>query len=293
MTRADEMARRNPTRRQSWPRRVVAALAVGLLATVTVSWAKSFVREPANKTGPIPWNIGGTTTQFPAPQDPQHVFPFYALSYEFRSIQSVDVYRTPWYEGAVTNFDALPNFDVPPRLPAWSSMHRLNGRVPLPSRDGPDSGFAEFATGWPMPALMGRVRIPWGGGGRGGPGRVDIGLTLPAFPNTVVGEWYAMWGALPILPLWPGFVVDVATYAGAWLAVGLIMAGWRNRCRRGWALDGCCPNCGYDRAGLVARGDAEKQGVSGGNVCPECGAIFAAPPTVQPRSGTSPSWICF
>jgi len=59
---------------------------------------------------------------------------------------------------------------------------------------------------------------------------------------------------LPLIPVWPGFLIGVALHAGAWwLADGL--RRWAVRSRR--TRRGRCPSCGYD--------------LSGFETCPECG----------------------
>jgi hypothetical protein len=68
-------------------------------------------------------------------------------------------------------------------------------------------------------------------------------------------------GFFPILPVWPGFVVNTAFYAGvAWsLRWGLLAV------RRRWLRHtGRCMQCGYNLSGVVSE------------VCPECGAHIRA-----------------
>lgn len=281
MATTGNKAKINSARRRSPPRRILLSTAVGLLATVVVSWGRAFDNAPLTSVFCVGWTALGT----PGGSDASgKQFVACHKTHWFRSQQAIDVYRTPYFAGSVSELHPSYRLEW---APEWSSVRRLEGRVPLPPQDGPDAGFSEFATGWPMPALMGKVRFPWKPSGRGGPGRVDVGIPLPAFPATIVGNWYAQWGALPTRPLWPGFVVDVALWAAMWFLGGLAISGWRarrNRLRiRQLALDGRCTNCGYDRAGLITK----KQGGEVGNACPECGAIFAAPPTIQVRSATT------
>jgi hypothetical protein len=63
--------------------------------------------------------------------------------------------------------------------------------------------------------------------------------------------------ALPLRPLWPGFVVNTLLAAAAgWLVLtALGSARWHWRRRRGH-----CAYCGYSRRGLAPNA-----------VCPECG----------------------
>ncbi|MFI4896321.1 MAG: hypothetical protein ACIARR_00675 [Phycisphaerales bacterium JB059] len=70
--------------------------------------------------------------------------------------------------------------------------------------------------------------------------------------------------AIPVRPVWPGFLINTLVYAGAcWLL--LAAPGGAVRWRR--ARRGLCPACGYDLNGLPA--------------CPECGV---SPPSNFPRS---------
>lgn len=67
--------------------------------------------------------------------------------------------------------------------------------------------------------------------------------------------------ALPLLPLWPGFLLNTFFYAlllfGAWRLPGMLRRAVRRR-------RGRCAGCGYSRDGLDA-----------GTACPECGAGVA------------------
>jgi hypothetical protein len=74
------------------------------------------------------------------------------------------------------------------------------------------------------------------------------GIPLPLKPLKPVAEF------VPILPLWPGFLVDTAFWGGAaflvWSVPGLVRRGMRRR-------RGRCVRCGYELKDLA--------------VCPECG----------------------
>jgi hypothetical protein len=74
------------------------------------------------------------------------------------------------------------------------------------------------------------------------------------------GRWFRITcDRLPIVPLFPGFLLNTLFYAvvvGAILALPLSLVPLRCRLR---ARRGRCPKCNYDRAGLAGP-------------CPECGA---------------------
>lgn len=66
---------------------------------------------------------------------------------------------------------------------------------------------------------------------------------------------------LPLLPIWPGILVDTAVFAAIWwvLFAGVFLLRSHRRRRRG-----LCARCGYDL-----------QHTHRGQLCPECGAIHA------------------
>jgi len=62
--------------------------------------------------------------------------------------------------------------------------------------------------------------------------------------------------ALPLRPIWPGFLIDTLFYAAIWFGV---FFGFTSAKRFIRAKRGRCPHCGYDLRGQLAAG------------CPECG----------------------
>lgn len=106
------------------------------------------------------------------------------------------------------------------------------------------------ATGWPMPALACSVHWKQQILNSNITYTVRGGIQLPrdaAFNPR----------ALPLTPVWPGFVVDTLIFAGAWLALGLGLGAWRRRRRE---RRGLCRHCAYPTADLPE-----------GSPCPECG----------------------
>ena len=63
--------------------------------------------------------------------------------------------------------------------------------------------------------------------------------------------------ALPLMPLWPGFVVNVLLFAAVWFVLMHSCNSLRRSLRR---RRGCCIYCGYSRRGLPTNA-----------ACPECG----------------------
>jgi hypothetical protein len=62
---------------------------------------------------------------------------------------------------------------------------------------------------------------------------------------------------LPAIPVWPGFALNTAFYAGVAWGLRQVARAIRRRRRR---RKGLCVKCGYDRAGIVSTAP-----------CPECG----------------------
>jgi hypothetical protein len=138
---------------------------------------------------------------------------------------------------------------------------------------GEDRGdfLVERECGWPMFALSGEChtidRMEWGlrlpaeWRGKPQPSAMTVsGTTFITYPRgwSFSGKPSAP-EFLPLRPIWPGFAINTAFYAGVlWLlfAAPFALRRWRRIMR------GLCLNCGYDLRGAAA--DA-----SG---CPECGA---------------------
>lgn len=124
--------------------------------------------------------------------------------------------------------------------------------------------------GWPLPALQSRVVLEIDA--HRPPGhRCDWGFELPPGPAAsapAVSSTGVVGGppppgmitdirSLPLMPVWPGFVVDSLLYAAVW---GFLLWTPRAIARALQRKPGTCKRCGYDLAGLSA-----------GGCCPECG----------------------
>jgi len=86
---------------------------------------------------------------------------------------------------------------------------------------------------------------------------------------------------LPLLPIWPGFVLDTAIYAALWWGLALSFTGVHRTLRR---VRNRCPKCGYDLRGQIGVVSGQSSVVSEiGSTenrelrtdrsvrCPECG----------------------
>jgi hypothetical protein len=115
----------------------------------------------------------------------------------------------------------------------------------------------EDARGWPWLALWCSMKgsgwLTWGGLPISAQGAIELGPTQADF---------AQFRALPLRPLWRGFLLDSLVFGAAWF---LIMPITRILARNIRAVlrrsRGRCGACGYDLTGLAE-----------GTVCPECGA---------------------
>jgi hypothetical protein len=139
------------------------------------------------------------------------------------------------------------------RVPAWAASAEPGVSTPQNRAEHYElcDGY-----GWPLPALS--FRFHGRGNGASATGEVTGGIPLPARST---GAWYDP-RALPLTPIWPGFVVDWA------IATGTVVAAWdgpRLLRRKLRLRAGRCLSCGYDLRGL------------GSVPCPECGRITPAP----------------
>jgi len=151
--------------------------------------------------------------------------------------------------------------------PRWS--HAYNGPTATDLAK-PDRyhGTVELAYGWPASSMM--VTLRGNIASRNNPNRWTYSGGIPI-------RWLPfffddIYRSLPITPIWPGFVINVAFYTVAWaLVIAPASRGTLAWARRRRAMhrieDGLCPHCAYpmDKARPA---DA---------VCPECGKA-AAPP---------------
>lgn len=142
---------------------------------------------------------------------------------------------------------------TPGKLPG--AIDRLTGRT---------SAVVLDQCGWPLPALQ--SRIVFAIDPQKPPGHTcDWGFELPpdpaagsglAIPTNTSGTICEL-RSLPLMPAWPGALVDSSMYAAVW-ALLLIAPGLIARALK--KPPGACKRCGYDLSGLGA-----------GGRCPECG----------------------
>ena len=115
---------------------------------------------------------------------------------------------------------------------------------------------SHFRSGWPLLSLHGAICT-------------DAAGPHPNPPHTLIrlggGGIFCL---LPVVPLWPGFIVNTLFYA---LILWLLIPGPFILRRHIRVKRGCCPKCGYDLRGAP----------SGGGGCPECGWNRASQPAAD------------
>ncbi|MFI4915896.1 MAG: hypothetical protein ACIAS6_05235 [Phycisphaerales bacterium JB060] len=267
------------------PRRAIATLLVfvllGALATVLSSWAiQSWHHWRMAQTGTLTRNWSGATFTAPSPDDP----PIDLSSSTWRAHR-----RVPPGPVADAVVRARGSGVWERERFAWRfCLRALSGRGQPSGADGGEGPFIRtrerlmlVEAGWPRRAMAVGAYAGWFG--------VDDAPTFFATPARELATstptlslhggfdplgWRApamvMPGqtiatrnpvdrfALPLLPLWPGFLINTLFYAlllfSAWRLPGVLRRVVRRR-------RGRCVGCGYDRGGLDP--DA---------ACPECGA---------------------
>lgn len=111
--------------------------------------------------------------------------------------------------------------------------------------------------GWPLPALRAQV-VGTLDPSAGTPLTCSDGIMLA--PPQPQRESLATARALPLAPIWGGFLADSGLFAGSWwLALTALGRGVAFGRRLLAARTGRCPRCRYDLKGVLAPG------------CPECG----------------------
>ncbi len=226
------------TNRRARPRfrRVATALAFGLATTIAVAWVAMYL-----PTGNA-WYGPPTTQALGAAKDDDGKFwqlsrgtnPWHTtVSYWHMQVSGMSLWiSSDDYQGIKADFATIPARDQPDDLADLTMQAWYH------------------TTGWPFPALS--CSVHWVRQIRND----DIiyavrgGVQLPrdaAFNPR----------ALPLTPVWYGFLANVALYAGVWT---LLTSGRRALRERRRARQGLCPDCRYPQLDLPE-----------GSPCPECG----------------------
>ena len=123
--------------------------------------------------------------------------------------------------------------------PSWSSAGKRPPRSPSKEYT------LEIANGWPALAV------------HGGMTATDFIRVTDSFGAIVFERklWFQS-RVIPLVPLWPGFLIDTLFYAALWLGLIVGFGAARRTLRK---RRGRCPMCAYDLRGNLDAG------------CPECG----------------------
>jgi hypothetical protein len=209
--------------------RVGAALGVGLVATLATAWGGVWVRPAYRPLGLARAALGRPIWQLDRAQRADRT----TIRYWRMNASGISL--------AIPEADYLARECDPSRLPASLRAGPLDDRSMMTWRE---------QSGFPLPALA--CAIDWVTqnnnivtyAARGGILLPDDARNEPR--------------ALPLRPLWPGLIGDIAIWAGVWFGFtsgARRVIAWR-RARRNR-----CTTCGYSRTGLA---DAA--------ACPECGS---------------------
>ncbi len=219
-------------------RRLALALLLGLSTTVALAWLAMFVpRDGRNYYGP------------PATTDLG-----YARTSDGYKIWSLAEGRNAWHHVVSYWFNQISGQAVMIRIEDYEANKADLNALPRHLQPVSVDDLAMQAwyreVGWPLPALT--CSIHWVHQIR----NADIiyavkgGVQLPRDK-----DFHPR--ALPLTPVWPGFVVDWLVWSTVWFAPLIGIAALRRRRRR---RKGLCVHCGYSLTGLPE-----------GAVCPECG----------------------
>ncbi len=112
------------------------------------------------------------------------------------------------------------------------------------------------ANGWPMRSMWCAVSSDWKWTGQRYEPRDVRGGGLDIDRSSSDARIDPM--AVPLYPIWMGFLVDTLLYSGLWqIAFWLFNAAYKTTRSIIWRLRGLCRNCGYDLRGDFSTGCSE------------------------------------
>lgn len=216
-----------------WLRRIPLPLILGVVTTVGVAW--EFAYKDTGRTFGEPWVRG----------ERNHEGGVWLVRIGDR-VGATQV-QSHWVPGISFNQSPHPAPDTV--LPQWCSRAAIES---LDARTGLAQHTDYFTVcGWPANALW--LHAQWNGVAWDIYGGFRVGMVLSG-EMTPIGATRA----LPVTPVWPGFLINTLFYAALWFGVFFIIGTVKRGLRR---RRGACVNCGYD-----PRGNAPGQ-----TGCPECG----------------------
>jgi hypothetical protein len=207
---------------------IIAPAAAGVITTLVVAWLLSWLVQPT-----------------------KHIF---ELTYVDNQVLQVNAFHSPgasrtefFNMGRYNSFDEVRHY-AGILAPGENSQSRRQE-----TNLGSDSNlWIEHARGWPFLAMWCKALDKPGGPHWEG----AIAWAPPTYPDLGLKL-----SALPLKPIWAGFLADAVFYALLFAAIAAALGPARRWFRR---RRGKCERCGYDRRGLVST-----------TPCPECGAVMA------------------
>ncbi len=220
-------------------RRIICGLLIGLIATFSLSWAAMFVPHQNQMYGP-PASI---------------VLGLHKDTHEYSRIWQISEGENLWHHAITYNHQQMSGMSY------WMAddeyeLQKFDYAENRPRHLQPDSlnDLNMQATyrevGFPFASLT--CSIHW-----------ETQVRNSDILYTVQGGWQLPRDAdftpraLPYTPVWPGFLLNILTWATAWWICRWGILGARTRYRR---KRGSCIQCGYSQRGLPAE-----------SRCPECG----------------------
>lgn len=224
------MIHRTHTRR--WIR-VLVCMLIGLALNITVAWGLAVWCQATARF--LQWS--GTVLSSPLGKSFERLTP------------------EAWPRPVPQGWSEKPMLETRTRGIGWRCSS-YEGFIPVGDWRVPGSTIVsvllvDVLTGWPMPAWR-NTRVF---SDATGPVTLDDPGTLSTPP---LDKWLGVGSFLPVIPLWPGALINTLVYAAAvwcvWTGVPWVRAKRRGR-------RGACLSCGYDLRGRAA-----------GAPCPECGS---------------------
>jgi len=237
-------------------RSTAISLVLGGVTTVTIAWGLAALQ---------------TTEQGIEPLWVRFDDGFYAAGWERTWGTETFSWRdhsAVWSDGVFVDVLAPPSWSITRDRQAALAIQEAAFREA--GRRDTEARVSELASGWPATAMVARVYFVWPENGPPSPERCQGGIIL----DWKERDELAFAHVLPFVPIWPGFLVDTALFAGFWS----VWVFWSPMIRRTWRRAKFkCARCGYPRTGLDANDD-----------CPECGLPCVTPakhPTSFPLVG--------
>lgn len=232
-------------------RHIAVLLAMGSATTVAVSWALAVFVQPPDALGADPQSLGFKVRRAYRPVarptgDLAH--PSHWLVRVIETTGSSDVVVLP------VNSVPTSTLEFDPLMPRAGMLGEIEDHEPFVNEDFGAVNFAWDGRGWPWLAMS--AEWPWFSQRDWPAPSLSHGISVsPSPPPRMWPNGISGLRALPLRPIWPGFLADTAVFASMWSVVPVAIATRRALRRR----RGLCPSCGYPLA-------------PGTDRCPECGA---------------------